>query len=298
MLRTVPYTKKYDSAFEALSPDKAEVLRFHKDVIPGTKTAVVGERFLGAGFLQAGQSYRARETYPSPPYYSVQMDFALDFSNPEAVPAAELLLNALIGHFDALQAKEPEKPLALTYWVQTNARETRAFFESFGFREAYRSYRMVRELSEEPAGGTEEGFKTFAPDPRITEADLLDPALMKRYISYTAEAYGVPDSEAEMLFRIRQNGARVFTIEEKTFVTVWDLGNGDAATENVFTRKEFRRQGLSRSLLDGAAAILREEGFERLFLNVYPKFAASALKLYRSIGYKRAYTLIEMHRMG
>ncbi|MBR6977164.1 MAG: GNAT family N-acetyltransferase, partial [Lachnospiraceae bacterium] len=131
---------------------------------------------------------------------------------------------------------------------------------------------------------------------KITEIDLLDPEAMKRYIDGSREAYGVPDSEDEMRFRILRQGARVFTIEEKTFVTVWPLGQGAAATENVFTRTAFRRQGLSKRLLSGVAAILKDEGVRRLELNVYPKFAAHALRMYRGLGYKRLYTLLEIRK--
>ena len=300
MLKTVPFEDKYISLFEALSPEKAEMLRFHGDVIPKSRTAVVrvpkkrpGEEssgetaFLGAGFLQAGQTYRARKDYPALSAYNVHMDFSVDFGDPEAVWAAEKLLKALIARCEKLQAKEPEKTLALTYWVRSDARETRAFFECFGFREAYRVYRMGRELGESPASER---------NPKITEIDLLDPEAMKRYIEGSREAYGVPDSEDEMRFRILRQGARVFTIEEKTFVTVWPLGQGAAATENVFTRAAFRRQGLSKRLLSGVAAILRDEGVQRLELNVYPKFAAHALRMYRGLGYKRLYTLLEIRK--
>lgn len=304
MLKAVSFTDRYLPGFEALSPAKAEVLHFHGDVIPKSAAAIVripdeasvkkapsGETFLGAGFLQAGQTYRARKDYPKLPFYHVQMDFALDFSDPEAVPAAEMLIEELISRCAALREEEPEKTLALTYWVRSDARESRAFLESLGFTEAYRTYRMAREI------GAEEAETPFREDLAVREIDLLDPETMKRYVEGTKEAYGVPDSEAEMRFRILRHGARVFTIEEKSFVTVWDLGNGDAATENVFTRKAFRRQGLSKRLLNAVADRLREEGFERLFLNVYPKFAPHALKMYRSLGYKRLYTLIEMHKM-
>ena len=296
MLKLVPFSDKYVRFFEVLSPERAKVLRFHGDVIPESAFAVVAqegghEAFLGAGFLQACQNYRARAEFPKLPFYNVMLDFALDFSDPEAVPAAEMLLEALIARGKALQAEEPEKALALTYWVRAEARETRGFLESFGFREAYRMYHMVRELS---AGKVEGTPKTT--DPAITEMDLRDPAAMARYVAYTKEGYGIPDSEAEMRFRILHSGARVFTIEEKTFATVWGLGNGAASTENVFTRKDFRRQGLSKRLLEGVAEILRTEGFEHLELNVYLKFAAPALRLYRSLGYRRAYTLLEMHK--
>ena len=308
MLKILPFEDKYQRDLEALSPEKAEVLRFHGDVLPGSALAVVeteGEsggtggaavkrggsrssgktRLLGAGYLFAGQSYRARADYPDLPLYNVQMDFALDLSSDEAVPAAEMLIEGLIEGFEALQAQEPGRKLALTYWVRADAKETRAFLESFGFREAYRMYRMVRCLGE--AAGS----------PAITEIDLRAPEAMKRYIEATAESYGIPDSEAEMRFRILRQGARVFTIEEKTFVTLRDLGDGAAETENVFTRKAYRGQGLSTALLEGAAEILQKEGFREARLNVYPRFAQKALRIYRRLGYRRAYTLLEMHKV-
>ncbi|MBR3437203.1 MAG: GNAT family N-acetyltransferase [Lachnospiraceae bacterium] len=310
MLKTAAFEKRFFPDLEALSPEKAEVLRFHGDVIPGSAVMVLrspdgtpeedllrGGSFLGAGFLEAMQNYRVRKEEPGHAFYNVQMDFALDFRDSEAVTAMEMLLQALTERCAELKANEPEHPIALTYWVRLDARETRAFFERFGFREAYRCYRMARALSEENEDTEAEGTLTAAGDERITEMDLRDPAAMKRYIEGTREAYGVPDSEDEMRFRILRQGARVFTIEEKSFVTVWDLGHGDAATENVFTRKEFRREGLSKKLLEGVAEILRKEGQSRLLLNVYPKFAAPALRMYRSLGYKRLYTLLEMHKM-
>ena len=308
MLRTAAFEERFFPEMEALSPEKAEVLRFHGDVIPGSAVMVLrnpdgttgedllpGASFLGAGFLEAMQNYRVRKEEPGHAFYNVQMDFALDFRDPEAVPAMEMLLQALTERCAALKEREPENRLALTYWVRLDARETRAFFEQYGFREAYRCYRMARALSGENVAP--EAALTAAGDERITEMDLLDPTAMKRYIEGTREAYGVPDSEDEMRFRILREGARVFTIEEKSFVTVWDLGHGDAATENVFTRKEFRREGLSKKLLEGVAEILRKEGQSRLLLNVYPKFAAPALRMYRSLGYRRIYTLLEMHKM-
>ncbi len=296
MLKTVSFTEEYARAFEALSPEKAEVLRFHGDVIPGGAAAVVrteegtlDETFLGAGFLQEGPSYHARERCPRLPFYNIHMDFAVDYADPEAVPAAEMLLQELIARCAVLKEEAPERTLALTYWVRSEARETRTFLESFGFRKAYRMYHMVRELGEEPCETPAET------DPVITETSLLSPEAMKDYVEATAEAYGVPDSEEEMRFRILRQGARIFTIEGKTFVTVWDLGNGDAVTENIFTKKAFRRQGLAKKLLEGVAKRLRGEGFERLCLNVYPRYAAHALRMYRSLGYRRAYTLLEMH---
>ena len=301
MLKAVSFTDKYLPEFEALSPQKAEVLHFHGDVIPGSAAAIVRipsgvpvkkapaeGTFIGAGFLQGGQSYVARKTHPELPFYSVQMDLALDFSDPEAVPAAEMLIEELAARCAALREEEPEKKLALTYWVRTDARESRAFLESLGFREAYRTYRMAREIGEE---------EPPVEDPEVTEIDLGDPEVLKRYLEWTEESYGVPETDADTRFRLLRQGARVFTIGEKSFVTVWDLGNGDAATENVFTRKAFRRRGLSKRLMEEVSRLLREEGFERLFLNVYPKFAAGALRMYRSLGYERVYTLIEMHKM-
>ncbi len=296
MLKTVSMTEEYVRAFEALSPQKAEVLRFHGDVIPGGAAAVVrteegtlDETFLGAGFLQEGPSYHARERCPRLPFYNIHMDFAVDYADPEAVPAAEMLLQELIARCAVLKEEAPERTLALTYWVRSEARETRTFLESFGFRKVYRMYHMVRELGEEPCETPAET------DPVITEISLLSPEAMKDYVEATAESYGVPDSEEEMRFRILRQGARIFTIEGKTYVTVWDLGNGCAVTENIFTRKAFRRQGFAKRLLMGVTERLCAEGFERLFLNVYPEYAAKALRMYRSLGYRRAYTLLEMH---
>ena len=302
MLKTVTFTDEYARAFEALSPEKAEVLRFHGDVIPGSAAAVVRTEagkaskgkavthFLGAGFLLEGPSYHARERCPGLPFYNIHMDFAVDYTDPEAVPAAEMLLEELIARCGVLKTEAPERTLALTYWVRSEARETRAFLESFGFREVYRMYHMVREI------GGEAGEAPAESDPAITETDLLSAKAMKDYVDATEEAYGVPDSEEEMRFRILRQGARIFTIEGKTFVTVWDLGNGEAVTENIFTKKAFRHRGLAKRLLAGVSERLRAEGLMRLSLNVYPKYAARALRMYRTLGYRRQYTFIEMHK--
>ena len=296
MLKTVSMTEEYVRAFEALSPEKAEVLRFHGDVIPGGAAAVVrteegtlDETFLGAGFLQEGPSYHARERCPRLPFYNIHMDFAVDYADPEAVPAAEMLLQELIARCAVLKEEAPERTLALTYWVRSEARETRTFLESFGFRKVYRMYHMVREIGGEGArqtGMTSADVTSAENAPVIAEADLLDPAAMKDYIDATEESYGVPDSEEEMRFRILRQGARIFTIEGKTFVTVWDLGNGCAVTENIFTRKAFRRQGFAKRLLMGVTERLCAEGFERLSLNVYPEYALSALRMYRALGFE------------
>lgn len=192
--------------------------------------------------------------------------------------------------------KDADPRLHIRVWCRNDAEAEQEFYEEYGFRHTDTMFRMVRPLHD---GGlamadTASNIKAGStPAPLITVVDLADSATMEDYIAATKEAFGFPDSPEEMLYRLNYGNARVFTVENKTYATTWPLKNGGAATENVFTRKLYQRQGYAEKLLNSIAEMLKNEGCKTAELNVYQN-DKEAIKLYEKLGYEKQYELLEM----
>lgn len=281
------FTNEYHSAARALFPDDFREMIYHGDVLPGSRRVVVTEEpkraFLGFGYLIAAESYAYREKVGENGQFEVQIVFKTDLSTEKGVEAAEMLLTELLRTCRELSEKDPAHPITARMWVDRREEAYGAFLEDFGFRETDRMWVMERALTE----GAE-------PEP-ITNltAELENEAVMADYIAATEEGYGFPDSEEEMKYRLHYGNGRVYTLENKSYVTTWKISEGVAATENVFTRKAYRRQGYCTRTLNAVAAILAGEGMRKARLNVY-EWNKEAIALYEKCGYVHTRTLREM----
>jgi len=190
----------------------------------------------------------------------------------------------------SLYNEHPTSRLCLRVWCRSTHKAERAFFEAEGFQCTASLVHMAKDLEKHvPLRGIYSREGRFMKDEEIleslTEENFTDEKAMKRYLSYTKEAFGFPDSEGEMRFRMERNGARVFTLDGVSYTTIWPTEKGVFATENVFTRKEFQGKGYGRQLLASLAWKLRKEGCKTAELNVYED-DAPALKLYHKLGYR------------
>ena len=132
----------------------------------------------------------------------------------------------------------------------------------------------------------------------IEELDLTQEAVMDEYMRVNKEAFGIPDSRTDMLYRVLYRGARVFGIFRdgmlRSAVTIWRVSDTCLATENVFTARDDRHQGLATRLLSYVTDIAEEKGFREAVLNVYEE-DTEAVMLYEKLGYRQEYVLLEMH---
>lgn len=270
MMKTVPFAKRPDADLHALDPGTEREILYHRDVVPESVMLAVEKRQLyGAGYLlrTPGQ------------YYSLV--FHTDIRTEAGITAAEVLLAALTKAFRKLRRSDRTRKCRL--WCREEETAYRAFLESFGFAPADTMYRMVCPLADTPAGDQE------LPDGmEIRAIDLNDPAVMREYLRVNGEAFGIPDSGNEMLFRINHADGEVFAVmkgnELIAAVTVWPVTEVRAATENVFCAESYRRQGITSALLCEVHRNLYAGGYREAELRVYEADTGARL-LYEKLGY-------------
>ncbi len=298
MIRILSYKELKETEKEAvfqqtgqLSPHILKEIRFHQDVIPESalfafasekKTGLLAANapkkaeLLGLGVLMRNPA----DTY-------VSLEFDVDVRDSRGVDAAVGLMNHLMDCFDSLHEEEPEKYGTLRMWCKKSDTALLEFLNDCGFSEKNEMLKMRKAF--EPEKTASEPFEML---------DLLRESEMEEYLNANAEGFGIPDSPNEMRFRIFHCQARVFGVKSKdrmiACVTVWPEKDGWSATENVFCRTDFRRQGITSGLLLAVHQMLRKEGAVGACLNVYAD-DEPAIRMYEKIGYRETGRLVELH---
>lgn len=296
MIRLSKYSEEYDETLKRLDAGRFTEMRCHGDVLPDSRFVSADKEgnALAFSYLLAGQEFLVIDERADLPYYPLNLVLAAKTDDRRVIRAIDALFQAEIEYLKSVRSRHPGRPVRLRIWCDERSSEYLQYVISFGFTKVRRMLRMEREtekITADPDGDLLP--HSLSPITDITEM-LSDPAVMASYIAATEEAFGFPDSPAEMRFRIRYDGARVYTLEEKSFVTVWAAGEGVTATENVFTKKAFRRQGYARKLLLAVNRMIARRGGQRARLTVYEDDEA-AIRLYESLGYRKTAVLLEMH---
>lgn len=274
MIEIVSCTPEHRKAISGLDPYLARELSFHPGVIPGSAFAAVdGQKVVGAGYLLLG------------PGRFLHLMFVTDTSAFVGVEAARRLIDRLK---DVYYARKNSGEV-LRLWCNANDRRYLKFLKDLGFEERDIMYRMNRKLS---------GIRP-KPHPLVKPLSLIDRSSMEAYLAGTAEAFGFPDREEEMSFRLQYGGGKLYTRYDETakenvsFLTTWPVRKDTAATENIFTRVPFRNRGYATELVEFAAETLKKEGFAYATLNVY-KSDVPAIRLYEKCGYKKTDVMLEL----
>ncbi len=274
MIEIVTCTSEHRKVMAALDPYLARELSFNPGIVPGSAvTAVDGSKVVGAGYLLTG------------PGRFLHLMFVTDTSAFVGVEAARRLIERLKDIYYA--RKKPGEVLRL--WCNANDRRYLKFLKDFGFEERDIMFRMTRKFS---------GVHP-KPHPYVKPHYLSDRASMDAYLAGTEEAFGFPDREEEMSFRLQFGGGKLYTrVDEETgenvsFLTTWPVRKDTAATENIFTRIPFRNRGYATELIEFAAETLKKEGFANATLNVY-KSDVPAIRLYEKCGYKKTDVMLEL----
>ena len=271
--------KKDDRRIARIDREGAKEIRFHGDVIPETVlVSEFGAYLAGFGYVLRGQG----------PY--LHLVVRVNPRSVHAAEAAEELFKALKTWFLKYRKQAATPRPVLRLWCRDKEDAYQEFLEENGFRAEDRMLVMERKTGPGAPCGNEE----------IREVSFKAPETMDRYIRLTEEAYGMPDRAEEMRYRLSKGRGKVFALHKNgvpvSFVTVWPFAAGTYATENVFTVKAEQRKGYAGALLNEIAARLGNEGVAKLRLTVYEE-DEEAIRLYRKIGYRTAYTLLE-YRLG
>ena len=120
---------------------------------------------------------------------------------------------------------------------------------------------------------------------------------IRKYFHADLIASGVPQSEADIKFMTGDPSFKCFVAtcnsEVVGAISVWNITDKRAATENIFVIPSYRRNNIARELIATAFDELKGRGMEIATLSMSGT-NLSAMKLYLSCGYSLYYNLIEM----
>lgn len=291
-MEIVKYDSSFDSRMAEINPVLAMSVRYHGDVFRDSVLAAKTEKdIVGFGFLSAGPTFLDRERCG---ICHIHVEFTAERGNLLEVEASAALLEALTEEFHKKEAEYPDKKLVLRTWCRASATRYLEFLMQFAFMIKRSTPVMVRnledlsDLPEEP--GLPRGF-------RIRKMQFDEPA-MKRYIAATQKAYVVPDSAAELWFRLGGGETQVFCVMKGedivASVTVWPVTEYRYATENIFCIPEYQRRGIVSALLRYVLYRIREMGGTEASLTVFGDNTPAQL-CYLSLGYEVEDIMLEMH---
>ena len=281
-IRITAYDPVFADNVRALDEQMYREILYHGDVrTESVMLALSGMAFCGAGYLLAAPGDR------------LHLVFKTDIRTETGIDAAEALIDTLIGQFTKLRKKNPA--LKLCVWCKESEKAYREFLEYFGFRKEAGMLTMVQSLQ---ALEQTETRRTVQASPfEIRMLELTDPSEMREYMRVNAEGFGIPDSEKEMLFRVKHCGAELYGAGNGTelyaAVTTWPVTEARAATENVFCAAKHRRQGITSALLLYVHGVLLEKGYKEAVLNVYDD-DIPAIRMYEKLGYRTEEKLAEL----
>ncbi len=226
------------------------------------------------------------------PKYRMNIHFAIKEECKQKNDVKALLIQALKIHFQQIKKAYPDKSLAIRLWSDsTDIEEIQTMLDQ-GFIIEDTMMVLAFDLNQEVPS-----FRV--PDEVKIGIHDFDGDGMKKYLIANALGYdNVQDSEEELKFRLQGEKTKVFTAmvgeEVVASTTVWELGNGRSASENVFTIPQYQRKKIGAETLCTALRYLQKEGEKEASLTVYGS-NYPALQMYLKIGYKLQYHLLEMH---
>ena len=331
---TLPFRESWSKKIKSAFPELSERFFTHADVLPGTAVvSFVAGKPVGMGFLLAGPGFselghRELPKYYVHPEFEVLSDTALsELFLPEQYAGERLpdtvneenwyglyfeicdgIFAALKANFRTLRKEHPGKRLLLRTFSRGDnpgllEYEMEQGFSPVGVMPVMRAYPAFlsevlkasgREL---PDSGKE--YVTILPEigqVRIRRA-AADEAFFREYLPANGECFLVPDSRAELEYKIRKDGAELFAAycdgQLAACVSVWPAGENTAATENIFCRSRYRRHGVTTELLLYVFDALLKEGTESAELSLFGE-ALPAFSLYRKLGYEITGTVLEL----
>lgn len=325
MITIVNYRERYQSDVEALDPEMAAEIARHADVCRDTVCVALSDGvFAGAGLIAETNPYRVNEDEMWQ-YYRAEFRAVKGIEDEAEVSIT--LLEELQYRFGRLPGREGRKPV-LRVWVSAEDTAYTELLLDEGFRIGNVMTVMTRpidetdELLEDEQEETEDNRgPAYEPEPELQygagsdenwredteygETEIREfydsPEEWKTYFEVNARSFGQPDSENEMRFRLGNQDCHVWVaIRDDALVaaiSVWPIGDGVYATENIFCDPEYQRRGITSRLLAYAHGKLYDEGAVAARLTVYGD-NLPAIRLYRKFGYSVAYQLLEMHYFG
>lgn len=226
------------------------------------------------------------------PLYQMRLEYAVQESHSDMNSIQHQLIQTMKEHFATYKTTYPDKTLALRTWCEdTEHADMQLLLE-----EEFSAYGLTLVLSYD----LEKEIKVYsAPDSIQIGLHSFDGEGMKDYMKANELGFdNVRDSENELWFRLGGDSTKVFTAKDQDTVvastTVWEIGDGRSAIENIFTIPEYRHRNIAKATITTALQYLKSQGQKEATLTVLGT-NLPAIKLYLSMGYQLKYTMYEMH---
>lgn len=267
----------------------------HGDVMAGTISVALEKGHpVGVCFLMATSTYQSADLQ-HPGYLNMEYQAV---SGEDEIEICALLIDTLIEDYRQICEEEPDKRIILRTFASPSSTEYMSFLASFGFRAQYFMYRMRKDLTEVvPEDG--DGSFSFEIKNKKGVSERIDVKAVRigsdgsadgleGYFEANGSVFGVPDSENELIYRLREQNGIQFIAGVKgrvvAAVSIWENGPLSVSTENIFCIEEYRRLGVTEELLRGVCAFLAGKGYKEATLFVYG-VNTYAVGLYTKLGY-------------
>ncbi|MCR5432412.1 MAG: GNAT family N-acetyltransferase [Lachnospiraceae bacterium] len=295
MIEILRYEDRFSDEIRALFESLAKEIDHNGDVRKETMHVAVEEgAVVGVCFLLETSSYRYADR-KRPGYLGMELEVK---PMENEVEISAMLMDTLIYEYRRICDAEGNKRLILRTFCYSSSVEYMNFLSWLGFRAQHFMYRMKKDLTETVPNKGNGNFEFVITrrngrDEKI-EVETVDAETegatkkLEGYFEANKRVFGVPDSENELRYRLKEQKGIQFLARSKgkviAAVSVWENKPDNVSTENIFCIKEYRRLGVTEKLLGGVCAYLAGRGYKEASLYVYG-VNTYAVELYRKLGY-------------
>ena len=283
MIKIVPLAEQDLAKVREMDPDLFLMLTEDGDVLKEyAHSAYSGERFLGAAFLYQGPSFRVIGQRKLPVYHLHMMISTVPGDEMEYA-AINRLMDQLISDVEEIRSLYPGNKIVLRAWVQEEEKAALEFFFEKGFSIARVMPEFTYDLSEE----VEEPLFPEGMKPEILSME--DAASFEAFVKSSEESFFVANSPEALHFQCTSANGKIYVLRDPdgrvvSGVVRWDIDQGAAATENIFTVPDHRNKGLAGALLNYVLLELQKEHKEWAVLSVFGE-DSNALQFYLKRGF-------------
>jgi len=223
--------------------------------------------------------------------HKLQYDIVVDEKSQCAGLAKNLLMDKLIEKYNSYQKEYSSRKICICGWCGADEIGEMQFLLTKGFAMScvipVLRYDLTKEIKH-----------CEIPENIFVDQYTLNENTIDKFIEATALANDdIADSKGELSFRSGGEGFKIFTATDNgkivSAITLWDIGEGRSATENIFTIPDYRRKNIAREIIATGLQSLKDSGKKIATLSMNGE-NLNAMKLYLSIGYELMYNLVEM----
>lgn len=273
-------------AIEKINSFCAVSIKYHGDIKEENILCVVdeNEKLIGAGYLKFDERLRKKGKLV------IGFSTSIEEAHQGNMDAEGMLTDGLINRFHEIRRTVSYGEVCLRTCCEPDGIRNMQLLIDKGFCLNSVIPVLKYDLSQETKHYDIPG------DVRINEYAFTEENI-KKYVHADSAASDMPESEADIRFKTGDPNFKCFAATcDSEFVgaiSVWNITDKRAATENIFVVPSFRRKNLARELIAAAFDELKGRGMEIATLSMSGT-NMPAMKLYLSCRYTLYYNLIEM----